>query len=39
MACFESHLHTHISSGDSVLSTKFLEDHIVDTTFLFHDPL
>ncbi len=30
-------LHTQISSGDSVLSTTFCGDHIMDTTFLFHD--
>ncbi len=37
MACFEQNLHTWISGGDSVLSTTFCGDHVVDTTFLFYD--
>ncbi len=33
MAGFERNLHTQISDGDSVLSTTFCGDHIVDTIF------
>ncbi len=32
MAYFEGNLHTQISSGDSILSTTFCGDHVVDTT-------
>ncbi len=39
MACFERNLHTLISGRDSIQSTTFSGDHIVDTTFLFYDPL
>ncbi len=39
MACFEWNLHNQISVGDSILSTTFCGDHIVETTFLFHYPL
>ncbi len=39
MACFERNLHNQISSGDSVQSTTFCGNHVVGTTFLFHDPL
>ncbi len=38
-ACFEWKLHTQISGGDSILRTTFCVDHVVDTTFLFHDTL
>ncbi len=39
MACFERNLHNQISSGDSFQSTTFCGNQVVDTTFLFHDPL
>ncbi len=36
---FERNLHNQISSGDSVQSTTFCGNQVVDTTFWFHDPL
>ncbi len=33
MACFERNLNTEISGGDSVRSTTFCVDHVMDTTF------
>ncbi len=39
MACFERNLHNHISGGDSLQSTTFCGNQVVDTTLLFHDPL
>ncbi len=33
MACFERNLHNQISSGDSVQSTTFCGNQVVDTTF------
>ncbi len=35
MACFERNLHNHISSGDSVQSTTFWGNQVVDTTFFY----
>ncbi len=35
MACFERNLHNQISSGDSVQSTTFCGNQVVDTTFFF----
>ncbi len=39
MACFEQNLHTQISVGDSVLSTTFCGDHVVDimTSMAYYD--
>ncbi len=39
MACFERNLHNQISSGDSIQRTTFCGNEVVDTTFLYHDPL
>ncbi len=33
----QGHLNIPISGGDSDLSTTFCDDHVVYTTFLFHD--
>ncbi len=35
MGGFEWNLHTQISGGDSILSTTFCVDHVVETTFYF----
>ncbi len=35
MAYFKRNLHTQISSVDSVPSTTFYKDHVMDTTVLF----
>ncbi len=39
IACFEQNIHIQVSIGDSDLRTTLCEDHVADTTFLFHDPL
>ncbi len=33
MACFEQNLHNQISGGDSIQSTTFCGNQVVDTTF------
>ncbi len=38
-ACFERNLYNQIFGGDSVQSTTFCGNQVMDTTFSFHDPL